>query len=467
LLGTFFFNCYNSKLAAAAGFANGAVLRIKPGNPAAVFIGQAMVNGTNRNCVVCHSVSANGTTLVAGVEWGNDNGGNPLESGTFDISAAGVPTVKYTDPEGRKVPFGALTADGKWLLGNGVLPGGQPIRGLSQEFPSRLYDVATGTAVNDVYFGGGTKHAVTPSFSPDGKLLAFSDRDATDGHTLGLLTFNGQVSPPVFGGYSVFATNPSKVLGWPSFFPDGKAALFHEGDSFDTGGYAAANQPSLIPHYSDLKWVDVATKTARSLDALNGWEPNGAGGIKTYLPYGEAQDGHLNYEPTVLPAPVGGYYWVVFTSRRSFGNTIYDGPNSLSATGDKAFDNPDNSGKGYRKKLWVAAIDINAAPGTDPSHPAFYLEGQEGPAGNMRGFWALDPCKGNGIDCDTGDECCGGFCRQVSFADGGTGKQCVPPPTTCSNDSEKCTTDADCCNVAFGTKCINGFCANATPPPPK
>jgi hypothetical protein len=29
------------------------------------------------------------------------------------------------------------------------------------------------------------------------------------------------------------------------------------------------------------------------------------------------------------------------------------------------------------KKLWVAAIDLNAMPGTDPSHPAFYLPGQE------------------------------------------------------------------------------------------
>ena len=62
---------------------------------------------------------------------------------------------------------------------------------------------------------------------------------------------------------------------------------------------------------------------------LNGWRKNAGGALETYLPYGEAEEGHLNYEPTLLPVAVGGYYWVVFTSRRAFGNTIYDGSASL------------------------------------------------------------------------------------------------------------------------------------------
>jgi hypothetical protein len=103
-------------------------------------------------------------------------------------------------------------------------------------------------------------------------------------------------------------------------------------------------------------------------------------------------------------------------------------------------------------------------PGTDPSHPAFYLEGQELGAGNMRGFWALDPCKQNGNDCMSGDECCNGFCRQVNQSDGGSSFQCVPPPMGCSNEFEKCTTTADCCGAAQGYSCINGHCAK---PPPR
>ena len=48
------------------------------------------------------------------------------------------------------------------------------------------------------------------------------------------------------------------------------------------------------------------------------------------------------------------------------------------------------------KKLWVAAIDLNAPVGTDASHPAFYLPAQELLAGNARGFWVLDPYEPTG-----------------------------------------------------------------------
>ena len=104
---------------------------------------------------------------------------------------------------------------------------------------------------------------------------------------------------------------------------------------------------------------------------------------------------------------MGGYFWVVFTSHRSYGNTL------------PSMDNGDEYGK-----LWVAAIDLNGAPGADLSHPAFYLDGQETKADNLRGFWVLDPCKQDGASCASGDECCNGFCR--GGADGGL--VCVPPP---------------------------------------
>ena len=111
-------------------------------------------------------------------------------------------------------------------------------------------------------------------------------------------------------------------------------------------------------------------------------------------------------------------------------------------------------------KLWVAAVDLDPAPGKDPSHPAFFLDGQELHADNLRGFWVLDPCKQNGSACTSGDECCNGFCRPNG--DGGP-LECVPPPVGgCSLEFEKCSTAADCCDA--GAFCINGHCAK---PPPK
>jgi hypothetical protein len=117
-------------------------------------------------------------------------------------------------------------------------------------------------------------------------------------------------------------------------------------------------------------------------------------------------------------------------------------------------DNDDQNGK-----LWVAAIDAHPAPGVDPSHPAFYLDGQELTADNLRAYWVLPPCKPLGGGCTLADECCTGFCRSY---DGGP-LQCAPPPASggCSNEFEKCQTAQDCCNPR--DECIGGRCAQQVP----
>ncbi|MEO7111644.1 MAG: hypothetical protein ABI183_14485, partial [Polyangiaceae bacterium] len=80
-------------------------------------------------------------------------------------------------------------------------------------------------------------------------------------------------------------------------------------------------------------------------------------------------------------------------------------------------------------------------------------------AGNMRGFWVVDPCRSNGSSCDTGDECCNGFCRAPG--DGG-GLVCGDKPPGCVQEFEKCTTTADCCGAGSLT-CINGTCSKPGP----
>ena len=156
-----------------------------------------------------------------------------------------------------------------------------------------------------------------------------------------------------------------------------------------------------------------------------------------------ADDVDLNFEPTILPEAVGGYFWVVFTSRRNYGNLVNGDP--FVGTG---------GAPSPRKKLWVAAIDIQNpehpyTQAQDLTHPAFYLEGQELASGNMRGFWALDPCESTGQSCQTGDECCTGFCRQTNGPDGGIIFACVPP-SGCAQEGEKCATVSDCCGSSGG-----------------
>jgi hypothetical protein len=80
----------------------------------------------------------------------------------------------------------------------------------------------------------------------------------------------------------------------------------------------------------------------------------------------------------------------------------------------------------------------------------------------MRAYAALAPCQQNGVSCETGADCCGGYCREVSrSADGVPTLQCVPPPAnTCSFVAEPCKTPADCCDPS--NLCINNRCATPT-----
>jgi hypothetical protein len=61
-------------------------------------------------------------------------------------------------------------------------------------------------------------------------------------------------------------------------------------------------------------------------------------------------------------------------------------------------------------------------------------------------FAALEPCKDNGSSCESGVDCCCGFC---------TDNKCACK-TTCAKVDERCTTAADCCDQS--NVCLGGFC---------
>jgi hypothetical protein len=144
---------------------------------------------------------------------------------------------------------------------------------------------------------------------------------------------------------------------------------------------------------------------------------------------------------------------MVFTSRRLYGNV---------ATIDPWFSDPrehDLTATPTTKKLWVAAIDLDVADpefamsaGHDPSHPAFYLPGQELLAGNTRGFWVVDPCKSDGDSCETGVECCSGYCQEDE--DGNL--TCGRKTGDCAEEFDRCESRADCCDPA--QVCVNEVC---------
>lgn len=435
LKGIIYYNTYRS-----AQTNTGAVMRVKPGHNAEVMIG---------GCNVCHSVSANGNVVAAGVSWAS---GNPVDSATYDLAADGSYSVRNNNADGRLYSFGGLTPNGEYMVTNAIPAAGSPVRGLSGPMASTIVNTATGAAVAAPTFT--VSAAVTPAFSPDGKKLAFAWFDQSPGRTLGVMSADLTQSPPMFGAPTTLATTATGIVGWPSFLPDGNGVVYHQGDRFDTAGYGGAAS------YAELRLVDTQTGVVNSLARLNGRDALGA----STLPYGADEENNRNYEPSVLPIPVGGYYWVMFTSRRAYGNEL--APGGRLAGSDNEWGSIVNGAEvpSTRKKIWVAAIDLNWNGAIDPSHPAFYLAGQELDAGNMRAFAAMEPCRAQGVSCETGADCCTGFCRPTGASpDGAPILQCVPPPGGCSQTDETCSNDGDCCDAATGATCINNRCAQATP----
>ena len=446
LKGAIYYNTYSSARATQMGIGGGVVMRILPRDPEpAVF---AVANDSPDQCIGCHSVSADGSRMVAEVH----AGGGILEgpSRSFDLLAVGTgvnPTPLRSDL--RRAGFSGVYPDGSRYLTTGRTTegvgagggfGGTPtnITGTFGAEETKLFDMQSGAELANT---GIHPYAYMPSFAVDGTQVVFNkmEQSGSAGHTLAVMDFDAMGNR--FGNLRDVFSDPMRYPSWPFFLPDvvrtgevqesgsRKRVLFalNSNADFLTGAVSFGSAPS-----ADLWWVDLDTGMAAALDRANGLDAG-----KVYLPYGES-DAHKNFVPTVSPIAAGGYFWVFFSSRRNYGNTLVLDP---------AFNSPDH------KKIWVAAIDIGAQPGSDASHPAFYLPNQELESGNIRAFAALEPCRAEGSACSSGVDCCCGFCLSENGASEGT---CGCEPDRCSKIDERCDTAADCCDASAA--CIGGFC---------
>ena len=392
----------------------GHMSRVHPGTGSTP---EVLDNGT---CMGCHAVSADGSTLVATVDELPSTDGLPMTSKraweSFDLPAASSRTVSTL--------FGgnlAVTPDGKYtVFGNQTLHVADTFVGTK----------ITGSGLETVPLDPNMKGLMTPVFSPDGKHFAAIEGGAIQpgtgtwyhdltGGKLVMMDFDEKnvafSNLKSLAPASAFASN-ERALSYPSFTPDSQYIAFHVGDY--TTGCNATGCGDSATQVGEVWIQDTSGANPIKLTTLD-TPPN-------------AKDANLSFEPTFNPIERGNHFWVVFTSERDWGNRL---------TGTA------NNGK---KRLWVAAID-KSTNGNDPSHPAFFLEGQEEDTTNMRGFWALAACtptKGGGA-CKAGFECCSGFCDQGVCVD--------VSKYACKPLGDSCTTAADCCN-SDKVGCMNGVC---------
>jgi len=451
LSGTIYYNSYGSQLAKNHGEAvggdhqfGGAVLSIKVGDTAPRLTAGA--NGGVGACRTCHSVAAGGSRLVV------QHGDVYETSSAYDLDASGGATEAVM---ANGAEFPALTRDGDKALS----PSGQLIA-----LPGGELLTTSGLAPGFTDLG-------TPMFSPDSSLVVFNPMAGT-----GVTNPKQKLVVMNFDDATNAFSNPVTVVdasgrpaeerpGWPAFLPDGRSLVFQQQT---VAGGNGNNEGALYTRRgakAQVHWANAAGGTVTPLDKLNGVgylpdlasppaltcmaDGQSVGGIDP----GHADDHNTNYEPTVNPVVSGGYSWVIFTSRRLYGNVATIPPYCSDPRGVDLVQNITT------KKLWVAAIDVNAQPGSDASHPAFYLPAQELLAGNSRAFWVLDPCRADGASCETGDQCCNGYCQP------GAGDELVcvnqPPAASCSMVQERCERAADCCDPS--NVCVGGFCSLASP----
>lgn len=451
LSGIIYYNSYGTQLAqnytgavGGNGKFGGAVLSIHVGDTAPKLTAGA--NGGVAQCRVCHSVASGGSRLMV------QHGDTYSASSAYDLT----PTSSTEVPLPRGATFPAMYPDGSKALS----PNGQLL-----SLPSANLLTATGLSTVATDLGA-------PAFSPDGKLVVFNPMAGPGftNPTQKLVVMNFDNTNNAFTGQTVVVDDTGQPAqtrpGWPAFLPDAKSVVFHHQTAAGLDGNTEGQMSTRKGAKAQIHWTNVGNASmVTPLDQLNGkgYLPKLASAITMSCTADGSQVGNvdadhgddvdLNYEPTVNPVASGGYAWVVFTSRRMYGNEAVIPPYCSDPRGVDLIQNITT------KKLWVAAIDLGALPGTDASHPAFYLPAQELLAGNSRGFWVLDPCRPDGTACSTGDQCCNGYCQA---GDGGT-LVCsnTPPNTMCSQPQEKCVTTSDCCDPQ--DTCVGGFCTLAGP----
>jgi hypothetical protein len=516
LKGTVYYNSYSSLLGPTK---TGAVLKISPGATAPTLAIQP--SGACTVCHTVNldgsKIIAAGFR-AGGPNYFNQSRRYDMTSGAFPAPAVlNNYNIASSDTEntlGDKFNFGAVWTNGSLYMthgGNGSTSGSPaPYGDKNWRAPpdiSRLYDPNNpGTSLTVA--GWNNISAVTPKFSQDGTKLAFGFwggsgttlscspsssascsatgtlSAVTAGTRLAIADFNCSPSPCTSA--SSFTINNARDLtplvthkvAWPAISPDNSMVVYQRQyrSSKALLNWSPSDVNTVAGALAEL-WVSKVPATSSTaaqplrLNALNGLNPDG---ITSYLPTSspyhvanadftinqadscgttatalDVNDYQLNYLPAF--SPTTDNYWVVFTSRRMYGNVAADDP------WDAEPGYTCNSGAPPAKKLWIAAVDKTWTYPTDPSHPAFYLPGQELKAGNSDGFWVNAACGAVATSCSTNDDCCGGTGAVPTARCDAVSSTCQAI-VACKPAGQACASTADCCS---GLICGgSGTCTN-------
>lgn len=385
----------------------GAIIRINDGSGVGeAFLPTPPADSNGNRCVGCHSLSNNGQYMVGRLGTG-DNIGAVFDV-TTDLTTTPAPTVWPVDVNNGERWWASTwnPSDDRLLVTRTEPTGGMD---LIDPFTGAVVPVAQGSLP--------TSNVTQPAWAPDDSLVAYISNidswggDMTTGD-LTVLPVTGRDSfgaPQTLVSGSIPGAMPAGTSSsYPTWTPDSQYIAFAHG----TGARSDRDESAIYMMQRD------GSNVVR-LD-------NACGGDRTD-----------NFQPNFSAFDSGGYYWMMFLSRRDYGN---------AAAGTQGAN---------RQQLWVSAIRKDAAPGEDPSSVPYWLAGQRTQSMNISGFWAPRPCREDGESCSVGSECCGGSCAR----DPDGALVCSPPPPElCRELNETCSSTADCCVEDPELVCSNNVC---------
>jgi hypothetical protein len=362
--------------------------------PEAQVTGVGNLTGT---CNGCHALSRDGLRMVV---YSDDNDSDDEYS---DITGSLIDmTTKTTigtsatngNRSGQPPGFSTLSpTHASYLTSDGL--GTTPTNNFT------LWSGNAGTQTTTITFGNASDRPTMPDWSPDGKtviyvlpnkvaqwdgVLGFGTRNDDDhefGGSLYTIPNNGNNA---FGTPTVFLKSNGENNYYPSYSPDGQFVVFdrvaqNTGVSAIDGCTGTAPQVScpndsfsnpaarlmLVPNVANSATIDLqnanGSTTAAPVPLSNSWP---------------------RWSPFVQTYRGNRLLWVAFSSTRDYGVRVrnhlagmyqcyppdaYELPGGTHrSTFDPACQQP---------KLWMAAINLSEAKGTDPSFPAFLLPFQD------------------------------------------------------------------------------------------
>jgi hypothetical protein len=286
-------------------------------------------------CIKCHTVSRDGS-LMALAGFDAPGAATLVDTRTREI-LTDIAEPPYT------TMFQALHPQGLRLVSNRV-----------EEL--ELFDVSNRRAPRSLGSAGLPTHgAAQPTFAPSGDTLVFalhtnraSANDFTESD-LAVAPFDARSDR--FGEARIIALGGGKACAYPSVLPDERHVVFQRGDHA-----RSSNSGGVVLHHGELALASLSGGPVRTL------ELGTSAGTSV-------RDARSAFQPAAPITANGRYDFVAFVSLRDYGTRLVHQ---------------------FRRQIWITAVDRDLTA-EDPSHPAFWLPGQDPVSTQMMPGWASAP----------------------------------------------------------------------------